>query len=164
MLFVDDKGDVVLPQPTPTRLTPDLIRDLHEIKAVQQFSKDTKLFEQGSPAEGVYLVEAGEVRLLLTAGASERQILEITGPGAMLGLSESLCGERYRSTAEAGEATTAAFIRREDLVEFLREHGDHSMEILRLLSDELHGLYQKFRSISAHPGRPRQRALQEQLN
>jgi hypothetical protein len=38
------------------------------------------------------------------------------------------------------------------------------MEVVRLLSGELHGLYQKFRNITAHPGRPRQRPLDEQLN
>jgi hypothetical protein len=35
---------------------------------------------------------------------------------------------------------------------------------VRLLSEDLHGLYHKFRSLSAHPGRPRQRPADEQLN
>jgi len=35
---------------------------------------------------------------------------------------------------------------------------------VRLLSEDLHALYDKFRSITAHPGRPRQRPLDEQLN
>jgi hypothetical protein len=38
------------------------------------------------------------------------------------------------------------------------------MEVVRFLSEDLHALYHKFRSISAHPGRPRQRPLDEQLN
>jgi CRP-like cAMP-binding protein len=82
----------------------------------------------------------------------------------MLGLSESMSGESYRITAEAGEQTTAAFIPRADFLEFLRDHGDFSMEVVRLLSEDLHALYHKFRSISAHPGRPRHRPLDEQLN
>ena len=92
-------------------------------------------------------MESGEVRVLLSAGQSQRQLLEVVGPGTVLGLSESMSGEKYRITAEAGEPTTAAFIPREELLEFLREHGDFCMQVVRLLSEDLHGLYHKFRSI-----------------
>jgi CRP-like cAMP-binding protein len=75
-----------------------------------------------------------------------------------------MSGEKYRITAEAGEPTTAGFIPRAELLEFLREHAEYCMQVVRLLSEDLHGLYHKFRSISAHPGRPRRRPLDEQLN
>ena len=150
--------------PTPRKLSPDLLQALRGIKSVQRFPKGATLFQQGSAVTGVYLVESGEVRVLLSAGQNQKQLLEVVGPGTMLGLSESMTGEKYRITAEAGEQTTAAFIPREEFMEFLREHGDFSMQVVRLLSEELHGLYHKFRSISAHPGRPRHRPLDEQLN
>jgi len=151
-------------QPTPSKLSPDLLQALHGIKSVRLFPKGTTLFQEGSAATGVYLVESGEVRVLLPTGQSQKQLLQVVGPGAMLGLSESVTGEQYRITAEAGEQTTAAFIPREEFLEFLREHCDFCMQVVRLLSEDLHGLYHKFRSISAHPGRPRQRPLDEQLN
>lgn len=154
----------MLSQPKPSKLSPDLLRALRGIKPVQQFSKGATLFQQGAVARGVYLVVSGEVRLLLPTGPSQKQLLEVAGPGTMLGLSESMNGKKYRTTAESGEQTTAVFIPREELLAFLREHEDFSMQIVRLLSDDLHGLYHKFRSISAHPGRPRQRPLDEQLN
>jgi CRP-like cAMP-binding protein len=151
-------------QPTPGKLSPDLLQALHAIKSVRLFPKGAKLFQQGVVATGVYLVESGEVRVLLPTGQSQKQLLELVGPGTMLGLSESMSGERHRITAEAGEQTTAAFVPREQFLEFLREHGDFCMEVVRLLSADLHALYHKFRSISAHPGRPRHRSLDEQLN
>jgi CRP-like cAMP-binding protein len=82
----------------------------------------------------------------------------------MLGRSESMSGEKYRITAEAGEQTTATFVPRQEFLEFLRAHGDVCMQVVRLLSEYLHALYHKFRSIGAHPGRPRPRPLDEQLN
>jgi CRP-like cAMP-binding protein len=151
-------------QALPGKLSPDLLQALHGIKSVRLFRRGATLFQQGSEATGVYLVESGEVRVLLPTGQSQRQLLEVVGPGSMLGLSESMNGERHRITAEAGDETTAAFIPREEFIEFLREHCDFCMQVVRLLSEELHGLYHKFRSISAHPGRPRQRSLDEQLN
>jgi len=145
-------------------LSSDLLQALRGIKSVQRFPKGAKLFQQGSAVTGVYLVESGEVRVLLPTGPNQKQLLEVVGPGTMLGLSESMTGEKYRITAEAGEQTTAAFIPREEFLGFLRDHGDFCMLVVRLLSEDLHGLYHKFRSISAHPGRPRHRPLDEQLN
>ena len=126
--------------------------------------KGAKLFQQGVVATGVDLVESGEARVLLPTGQSQKQLLEDVGPGTMLGLSESMSGERYRITAEAGEPTTAAFVPRERFLEFLREPGDFCMEVVWLLSADLHALYHKFRSIGAYPRCPRNRPLEEQLN
>jgi CRP/FNR family transcriptional regulator len=140
------------------------LQGLRAIKSIQRFPNGGILFRQGSAATGVYLVERGEVRVLLPTGPSQKQLLEVLGPGTVLGLSESMTGENYRITAEAGEHTSLAYIPREVFLEFLREHVDFCMQVVRLLSEDLHGLYHKFRSISAHPGRPRHRPLDEQLN
>jgi|SRR5271163_507113 len=151
-------------QPTPVKLHPDLLQALHGIKTVRAFPKGATLFQQGAVVTGVYLVETGEVRVLLPTGPHEKQLLEVVGPGTMLGLSESMSGETYRTTAEADDQTTVAFLPRKEFLEFLRQHGDFCMQVVRLLTEDLHGLYHKFRNISAHPGRPRQRSLDEQLN
>jgi CRP-like cAMP-binding protein len=140
------------------------LQALHGINSVRLLTKGAKLFQPGVAATGVYLVESGEVRVLLPTGQSQKQLLEVVGPRTMLGLSESMSGERNRITAEAGEQTTAAFVPREQFLEFLREHGDFCVEVVRLLSADSHALYHKFRSISAHPGCPRNRPLDEQLN
>jgi len=150
--------------PRPGRLSPELLQALRGIKSVRLFAKDDTLFQQGSVGTGVYLVLSGEVRILLATGQSEKQLLEVVGPGSLLGLGESMTGEKYRITAEAGERTTVAFIPRKEFLALLREHGDFCMQVVRSLSEDLHGLYHKFRSISAHPGRPRHRPLDEQLN
>ena len=155
---------IVSSQPTPGKLSPDLLRALHGIKSVRSFPKGGTLFQQGSAVTGLYLVESGEVRVLLSTGQSQRQLLEVVGPGTMLGLSESMSGGKYRITAEAGEQTAVAFIPRAEFLEFLRGNAEYCMQVVRLLSEDLHSLYHKFRSISAHPGRPRHRPLDEQLN
>jgi len=95
---------------------------------------------------------------------NQSQLLEAAGEGAVLGLSETLSGDNYRVTVEADEATTASFIARKDLVELLDGHHEFCMQVVRLLSESLHGLYHRFRSVSAHPGRPRRRVPDEKLN
>lgn len=150
--------------PTTGKLSSQLSQALRGLKPVRMFANGSALFREGSAVTGIYLVESGAVRVLLSNGGLQNQLLNVAGPGTMLGLSESMSGEKYQNTAEAVEPTLAVFIPREELLEFLREHGDFCMQVVRLLSEDLHGLYHKFRSITAHPGRPRQRALDEQLN
>lgn len=151
-------------QPTPSKVSPNLWQALHGIKSLRVYPKGSRLFQQGTAVSGVYVVESGEVRVLLPTGQSRPQLLGLAGPGTMLGLSESMTGDNYRVTAEAGDHATVGYIPRELFVDFLRDHCDFCMLVVRLLSEDLHGLYHKFRSISAHPGRPRHRELDEQLN
>jgi CRP-like cAMP-binding protein len=152
---------IVSSQITPSKLGSDLWQALHGIKAVRVYPKGSTLFQQGTAVSGVYVVESGEVRVLLPTGQNHPQLLGVAGPGTILGLSESMTGDNYRVTAEAGDHATVGFIPRRNFVDFLRDHCDFCMVVVRLLSEDLHGLYHKFRSISAHPGRPRQRALDE---
>jgi CRP-like cAMP-binding protein len=150
--------------PTPGSLSPELLQALDAIKSVRSLDEGATLFQEGSPATGIYLVESGAVRVLLSNAQSKKQLLEIAGPGAMFGLSETLSGEKYRTTVEADDETTAAFITREKLLGLLRDNGEFCMEVLRVLIADLHGLYHRFRGISAHPGRPRRRPLDQNIN
>ncbi len=151
-------------QPVPDNSGSDLLQAIQEMKPVQRFPKGATLIQQGYPATGVYLVESGTVRVLLPGGQRQKQLLEVASPGAILGLSESMVGEKYRITAIAGEETKAVFIGREEFLALLRDRSDLCLRVVRILSEDLHVLYHKFRSISSPPGRPRQRSLNAQLN
>lgn len=146
------------------RLSQDLEHALHDRMISRKFAKGAVLYEHGTPAAGIYLVQQGSVRVLLTTPDNQRQLLEVVGAGAVLGLSESMCGDRYRVTAEAEEPATTQFVARDSFIDFLDTHHEYCMQVVRILSENLHGLYHKFRSVSAHPGRPRRRMLNEQLN
>lgn len=148
----------------PSKFSPELYQALHGIKSIRVYPKGSTLFHQGAAVNGVYVVESGQVRVLLPTSRGRPQLLDVAGPGTVLGLSESMSGEAYRVTAEAEDHATVAFVPQQGFLDFLREHTDFCMQVVRLLSEDLHGLYHKFRSISAHPGRPRLRSRDEQLN
>jgi CRP-like cAMP-binding protein len=146
-------------QPTPNKLSAELLQVLRENKPSQRFAVGALLFQEGTPATGIFLVETGEVQILLPTGHRERQLLEVAGPGTLLGLSEAMNGERKRITAIAGDGTTVISTSREEFLGHLQRRGDFSLEIARMLSEDLHVLYHKFKSVCAHLGRPRHRAL-----
>lgn len=151
-------------QPSPSSVSAELSQALVSIQSSLEFREGEIVFQQASPVCGLYIVHSGQVRILLATGHSEKQLLEVLGPRTILGLSETISGANYRATAEAASALVTSFIVREKLLTLLRENPTFSMEVVRLLSEELHTIYQKFRSISAHPGRPRRRDLNVHLN
>jgi CRP-like cAMP-binding protein len=65
------------------------LQALRPIESARLFPKGATLFQQGSAATGIYLVKSGEVRVLLVTGQNQAQLVEIAGPGTMLGLSEA---------------------------------------------------------------------------
>ena len=149
--------------PSTGKLSPDLYEALHGLKTVKAFSKGTALFRRGMPVSGVFVVDSGRVQILLP-GNQGAQLLAMAGPGTILGLSESMSGESYRVTALAESHVTASFIPQKGFLEFLRTNCEFCMQVVRLLSDDLHALYHKFRAVNARPGRPRRRRNDELLN
>ena len=166
ILFAQDvtTGVRIVPQPSTGKLSPDLYQALHGIKSVKVYSKGDTLFRRGMPVNGVYVVDSGRVRILLPTLQGRPQLLEVAGLGTILGLSETMSGDDYRVTAQADDHVTASFIPRHEFLEFLRLNCEYCMQIVRLLSEDLHSLYHRFRSISAKPGRPRRFRPDEQLN
>jgi CRP-like cAMP-binding protein len=154
----------VVSQQPPARLSPDFWHALQDLKIARAYAKGEELFRRDDSVNGLYVIESGEIRILLPSGSIGQQLVEVAGPGFILGLAECMSGDNYRVSAEASDRTVVAFVERDLFLNFLRDHKDFCMQVVRLLSEDLHGLYHKFRSICAHPGRPRHRSLDEQLH
>jgi hypothetical protein len=148
-------------QTTTGKLGSDLWQALDDLASARVYTKDSIIFEQGAVAAGVHIVEAGEVRIFLPS--AHAQLAELCGPGTILGLSETMSGNSYRVSAVANDHATVAFIPQRKFMDFLRANCDSCMQIVRILSEDLHGLYHKFRTVTAHPGRPRHQPDQRQV-
>jgi CRP-like cAMP-binding protein len=74
------------------------------------------------------------------------RLFEVVGPGCVLGLSEALSGEPHKLTAQAVGETEVSFVDREKFMALLRSHPELCMHIVRQLSEDLHGLYYRYRT------------------
>ena len=120
---------------------------LENLKSRRQYEERGLLFSEGERCAGIYLVEKGNVRLLVPLRRRQHRVLEMAGPGAVLGLSEAMSGMPHKLTAEATEPVEAAFIERMALMRFLRKHHEICLQVVCMLSEDLHGLYQRFRTL-----------------
>jgi CRP/FNR family cyclic AMP-dependent transcriptional regulator len=147
----------------PDRLFCDLPAEALEafdgIKAISVFPRGTALFHEGSASKGMFVLCEGRVKLSVCSESGKRLTLRIAGPGEVLGLSASLSSTPYEVTAEALENVTVASVKRKDLLRFLREHREACLQVVHLLSRDLHTAYDRVRSIglgrSRRPRAPR---------
>jgi CRP-like cAMP-binding protein len=105
------------------------------------------LFRRGDPCRGLYMVEEGTVRLLLAPQVSGSPEFETVGAGAVLGLAETMTGGQYKLTAEAADRARISHIDRTSLMDRLQQNHQLCLQIVQLLSEDLHNLYRRFLSM-----------------
>jgi CRP/FNR family transcriptional regulator, cyclic AMP receptor protein len=123
------------------------LQDFDEIKSVGAYPRNTILFAEKRPVRGIYLLCDGRAKLSICAEGGKRLTLRVAGPGELLGLGAALSNTPYEITAELLDASQVVFVKRKDLMRFLREHPDVCLQVVRMLSQDLHGAYERVRSI-----------------
>lgn len=123
------------------------LKAFDEIKSVATYPRNTILFAEGRPVRGIYLLCDGRAKLSICSDSGRRLTLRVAGPGEVLGLGAVLSNTPYELTAELLDASQIVFIRRKELTKFLREHPEVCMQVVRMLSQDLHGAYERVRTI-----------------
>ena len=116
---------------------PDLGAGFRELAPAILMTKATILFQEGRPAEGVFMLESGKARLSLRSVRGRRLTFRIVGPGYLLGLAPTILGKPYIFTAELLEDSSVFFIARPEVLRLLREHSGRCFDVLQQLSSEL---------------------------
>jgi CRP/FNR family transcriptional regulator len=128
-------------------MSPEATREFDAIKEQAVMGKGALLFAEGGPSRGLYVLCEGRAKLSICAENGKRLMLRVAGPGELLGLGATLSGEAYEVTAELLDPAQVVFVKRKELLNFLRDNPTVCMEVVRRLSDDLHGAYERVRSI-----------------
>jgi CRP/FNR family transcriptional regulator len=128
-------------------MTPEALRGFDEIKEQAVLGKGALLFSEARPSRGVYILCEGRAKLSICAENGKKLMLRVAGPGEILGLGATLSGDNYEVTAELLDTAQVVFVKRKDLLKFLRTNPSICMEVVRRLSEDLHGAYERVRSI-----------------
>jgi len=114
-------------------------------KFTSTYPAQAVLFMEGQIPRGVYLLCKGRVKLTMNSADGRTLIVRICGPGELLGLHGALSGEPYESTAEALQPCQVNFVRRDDFLKLLREHGDASAAAMQQMSNGYREVCQEVR-------------------
>lgn len=135
----------------PDRVFCDLpaesLQSFDTIKNLQQFPRGETLFHEGRLPRGIFVLCEGRVKLSVCSENGKRLMLRVAGPGEVLGLSATMSGKPYELTAEVLDRAQVAFVKRKDLLKFLRDHQEACMQVVHLLSQDLHVAFDRVRTV-----------------
>jgi len=134
----------------------DALQDFDQIKSIANYPRRAVLFAEGRPVRGIYILCDGRAKLSIGAESGKRLTLRIACPGEVLGMGAVLSNTPYEVTAEVIDDSQVVFVLRRELMKFLRMRPAICMQVVCMLSQDLHGAYERVRNIgSVRPRRPR---------
>ncbi len=125
----------------------EALQGFDTIKTASTHAKGTLLFAEGRPSRGIYVLCEGRAKLSICSENGKRLMLRIAGPGEVLGLGATMAGTAYEVTAELLDSSKVVFVKRKELLKFLRDHRETCMLVVQMLSQDLHAAYERVRSI-----------------
>ena len=119
------------------------------------FKKGQVIFYEGNHPHGMYCIYTGKVKISKLGDEGKEQIVRFAGEGELLGYRSALNNESYKATATAMEDCYICHIPKEKFSEVLNNNSNFSLEIIKLLSDDLKKSEQNLLNISQKPVRER---------
>jgi CRP/FNR family transcriptional regulator, cyclic AMP receptor protein len=116
------------------------------LKFTVAYPAGATLFVEGQVCRGIYILCTGRVKLSATSRQGQTLIFKIAQPGEVLGLNATVSGGPHETTAETGRPCQLNFVKRDDFLKFLTDHGDACMHAAIHLSRECQSAYQQLRS------------------
>ena len=117
-----------------------------------------QLFSQGQIDHSFYVVVTGKVHVHTISEGGHESILNIMGPGSVIGEAAALLQQPRYSSARAIEDTTLLRFEASRVLELVRQDPNFAMALLYLLSIKQRQLVARLRQVIFDP--PEQRVLQ----
>ena len=105
-------------------LSPAALQDFQSMQFPSSYAPDVVIFSEKDPAQGIYIVLDGEVKLSLNSSDGRRLSLAIARKGEILGMASTLADSPYDVTAETLYPAKVAHIGRRDFLNFLTRHPE----------------------------------------
>lgn len=110
------------------------VRALAARCVVREVRRGGTVFREGEPAEGLFVVMDGRVKIVRVSARGREQVLHSEGPGATLGEVPLLDGAGYVASAIAAEPSRLLFLPRPALLDLCRRRPEVAMGIIRVLA------------------------------
>jgi CRP/FNR family transcriptional regulator len=127
--------------------------ELRPLLVEKRFKRQAVLFFLGDPADYLWVVQTGEVRLYKSSVNGRLATLETLHPGEVFGAISALDQDQYPASAEAMTDGSAWCLPRRIVVTLLRDEPQLAIEVLRIVSGRLHHAHERLRSF-AHDSAP----------
>jgi CRP/FNR family transcriptional regulator, cyclic AMP receptor protein len=124
------------------------VESFEAIKYTNFYPKGSVLYLEGHPPRGIFVLCSGRVKLSSRLNNNKTRIMHIAEEGEVLGLSPVLSGRDYEATAETLCPVQVNFVRRDDFLKFLSQHGDACVRVAQQLSASYHDAFNQIRTLA----------------
>ena len=132
-------------------LTRERLDRVRPLLVTKQFERQKVLFFAGKPADFLWVVRTGEVRLYKSSADGRLATLESLHPGEAFGSISALGHDQYPASAEAMTDGSAWCLPRNIVFTLLRDEPQLAVEVLRIVSGRLHQAHERMRSFAHDP-------------
>ena len=139
-------------------LSPDRLERVRPLLSEKTFERQKVLYFEGNPADRLWVVRRGEVRLYKSSPSGHITTLDVLGPGEVFGAVSALEQDLYPASAETVTEGSAWWLKRHSFLRLLDEDPKLAVEILAIVSRRLRDAHDRMRSL-AHDTAPRRVAL-----
>src|SRR5271165_6426925 len=106
----------------------------------RKFSAGELIFGEGEPCVGLYVVEAGNVRIFKSSAGGREQVLSIDGPGGSIAELPVFDGGSYPASAQAISDCRLLFFSKQDFHTLCLQHPQVALKVLRVVGGRLRRL------------------------
>ncbi len=117
-------------------LTADQLAAAADWFHVETFDQDAMIFLEGDPADRLWVVSAGQVKIVKHTSDGQENLLEVITPGEMFG-GAGLLLALHPATAVAMSSSVTLSIEREPYLQLIRQYPDIALRIIYMLGERL---------------------------
>jgi len=121
--------------------SPRVLRALDQASQKSTLPAGAILFVEGQAPRGVFVICAGKVNLSTNSREGKTLILKTAMAGEALGLSASISGLAYETTAETATPCQLSFVDRKHFLELMETHSETGLHAAQSLSRDYHYAY-----------------------
>lgn len=123
-----------------TDLTDDELKDVENSAVIRSYQPEQMVLVEGDPAEGLYIVESGWLKVVKLSASGRAQVLNFLGSGESFNGVAVFTDALNQATVVALENSVVWCIRRATMQELLNTHPKLSQYVIRDLADRLQHL------------------------
>lgn len=132
-------------------LKPAELVEINRLFKEQGFEPDETIYFEGDPAEHLYVVAAGKVKLMRHTRSGKDVLLDLLEPGEYFGSLSPLPDETYTETAQARTTVCSLRIGKETFRSILANRPGIALRVLEITAGRLQAAHERVRQLSAFP-------------
>jgi len=127
----------------------DLLAEVQSIVEVKGCTRGYTVYRQGQPADGLYIVRTGWVKLFHVDESGRRSVIGVAKPGDVLGLLAVVTSTSYHSGAETLEDCELEYVPSSEFAKVLEKNPRLALDLLKAVGHQTRQSREEFYRFAA---------------